>query len=124
MKKFLQKVLNALVTIWKKIVSMKKTNILKVARIVHIAVWTLIALVVIIGTCRVWEQNGCGAFSIIAAIAFYGACCTGLCVAGHLQFNEKIKETEEALKAQQKPQQPAAPAAPAEQPKRPRKQVF
>lgn len=100
---------------------MKKLQILKAARIAHIAVWTIIALLIIVSTCKVWWANGCGAISLIAAMALYGACCTGLCVAGHLQFNEKIKETEEALKAQQKPQRPAAPA---EQPKRPRKQVF
>ena len=96
---------------------MKKLQILKAARIAHIAIWTVAALVVIISVCKVWWANGCGASSLIAAIAFYGACCTGLCIAGHLQFNEKIKETEEALKAQQKPQQP-------EPLKRIRKQVF
>lgn len=91
MKNFLQK----LVTIWKKIVAfMKKTNILKVARIVHIAVWTLIALLVIVSTCRVWEQNGCGAFSIIAAIAFYLSACTGICLVGDIEFQERIKEEE------------------------------
>ena len=96
---------------------MKKLQILKAARIAHIAVWTIIALLVIVSTCKVWWANGCGASSLIAAIAFYGACCTGLCLVGHLQFNEKIKETEEALKATQKPQQP-------EPLKRIRKQVF
>ena len=92
---------------------MKKLQILKAARIAHIAIWTIIALLIIVSTCKVWWANGCGAISLIAAIAFYGACCTGLCLAGHLQFNEKIKETEAILKATQQPQQP-----------RPRKQVF
>lgn len=100
---------------------MKKLRNLKLAQIAHFAIWTVVALLVITETCKVWWANGCGVSSLIAAIAFYGACCTGICIFGHLQFNEKIKETEEALKAQQKPQQPAAPA---EQPKRPRKQVF
>ena len=95
---------------------MKKLQILKAARVAHIAIWTIIALLIIVSTCKVWWANGCGASSLIAAIAFYGACCTGLCLAGHLQFNEKIKETEEALKAQQ-PKQP-------EPLKRIRKQVF
>lgn len=99
---------------------MKKLQILKAARIAHITVWTVIALLVIVSTCKVWWANGCGVSSLIAAMAFYGACCTGLCVAGHLQFNEEIKETEAILKATQKPQQPAAPA---EQPRQ-RKQVF
>ena len=85
---------------------MKKLQILKAARIAHIAVWTIIALLVIVSTCKVWWANGCGASSLIAAMAFYGACCTGLCVAGHLQFNEEIKKTEDAMKvAAQKPQQ-------------------
>lgn len=92
---------------------MKKLQILKAARIAHLAIWTIIALLIIVSTCKVWWANGCGVSSLIAAIAFYGACCTGLCLAGHIQFNEEIKETEEALKAQQQPQQP-----------RQRKQVF
>ena len=92
---------------------MKKLQILKAARIAHLAIWTVIALLIIVSTCKVWWANGCGVSSLAAAIAFYGACCTGLCLAGHLQFNEKIKETEDELKAQQQPQQP-----------RQRKQVF
>ena len=93
---------------------MKKLQILKVARIAHIAIWTVIALLIIVSTCKVWWANGCGVSSLVAAIAFYGSCCAGLCLAGHLQFNEKIKETEEVLKAQQQPQPE----------KRIRKQVF
>lgn len=93
---------------------MKKLQILKAARIAHIAIWTIIALLIIVSTCKVWWANGCGVSSLVAAIAFYGACCVGLCLAGHLQFNEKIKETEDAMKvAAQQPQQ-----------QRPRKQVF
>ena len=93
---------------------MKKLQILKAAKIAHIAIWTIIALLIIVSTCKVWWANGCGVSSLIAAILFYGACCSGLCVAGHLQFNEKIKETEAILKATQpQPQQP-----------RQRKQVF
>lgn len=93
---------------------MKKLQILKAARIAHLAVWTVIALLIIVSTCKVWWANGCGAFSLVAAIAFYGACCAGICISGHLQFNEKIKETEEVLKATQRP----------EPLKRIRKQVF
>ena len=92
---------------------MKKLQILKAARIAHIAIWTIIALTIIVSTCKVWWANGCGVGSLIAAIAFYGACCTGLCLSGNTMFYEKIDETEEALKAQQQPQQP-----------RQRKQVF
>lgn len=84
---------------------MKKLQILKAAKIAHLVIWSVLALVLIISVCKVWWANGCGASSLIAAIAFYGACCTGLCLAGHLQFNEKIKETEEALKAQPQPRQ-------------------
>ena len=91
---------------------MKKLQILKAARIAHLAIWTVIALLIIVSTCKVWWANGCGVLSLIAAIAFYGACCAGICISGHLQFNEKIKATEEVLKATQRP------AAPEEQPKK------
>lgn len=80
---------------------MKKLQILKAARIAHIAVWTIIALLVIVRTCKVWWANGCGEANLIAAIAFYGSYCAGICISGHLQFNEKIKATEDELKAQQ-----------------------
>ena len=91
---------------------MKKLQILKAARIAHLAVWTVIALLIIVSTCKVWWANGCGASSLIAAIAFYGACCTGLCLAGNTMFYEKIDEVEAELKATQRPE------APAEQPKK------
>ena len=83
---------------------MKKLQILKAARIANLAVWTVIALLIIVSTCKVWWANGCGISSLVAAIAFYGACCAGICISGHLQFNEKIKETEEVLKATQRPE--------------------
>jgi hypothetical protein len=82
---------------------MKKLQILKAARIAHLAIWTIIALLIIVSTCKVWWANGCGVLSLIAAIVFYGACCTGLCLVGHLQFNEEIEETEAILKATQGP---------------------
>lgn len=91
---------------------MKKLQLLKAARIAHIAIWTIIALLIIVSTCKVWWANGCGAESLIAAIAFYGACCVGLCLVGHIQFNEEIEETEAILKATHRP------SAPAEQPKK------
>ena len=88
---------------------MKKLQILKAAKIAHLVIWSVVALVLIISVCKVWSANGCGISSLVAAIAFYGSACAGLCLAGHLQFNEKIKETEEVLKATQRP---------AEQPKK------
>lgn len=91
---------------------MKKLQILKAARIAHIAIWTVIALLVIVSTCKVWWANGCGVISLIAAIAFYGTCCIGICIFGHLSFNEKIEETEAILKATHRPE------APVEQPKK------
>lgn len=84
---------------------MKKLQLLKAAQIAHLTIWTIIALLIIVGTCKVWWANGCGVSSLIAAIAFYGSCSTALCLVGHMHFNEKIKETEEALKAQQQPRQ-------------------
>ena len=91
---------------------MKKLQILKAARIAHLVIWSVLALVLIISVCKVWSANGCGISSLVAAIAFYGAACTGLCLAGHLQFNEEIEEIEAVLKATKRP------AAPAEQPKK------
>ena len=91
---------------------MKKLQILKAARIAHIAIWTVIALLIIVSTCKVWWANGCGVSSLIAAITFYGAACAGLCIFGHIHFDEEIEETEAVLKATQ------GPAAPAEQPKK------
>ena len=91
---------------------MKKLQILKAAKIAHLVIWSVLALVLIISVCKVWSANGCGISSLIAAIAFYGAACTGLCLAGHLQFNEEIEEIEAVLKATKRP------SAPAEQPKK------
>jgi hypothetical protein len=82
---------------------MKKLQILKAARIAHLAIWTIIALTIIVSTCKVWWANGCGASSLICAILFYGATCTGLCLGGHIMFNEEIEETEAILKATQGP---------------------
>ena len=84
---------------------MKKLQILKAARIAHLAIWTVIALLIIVSTCKVWWANGCGISSLVAAIAFYGACCTGLCLAGHLMFNEEIEATEGVLKLQNEPEE-------------------
>ena len=96
---------------------MKKLQILKAARIAHLAVWTVIALLIIVSTCKVWWANGCGVASLIAAIVFYGACCTALCLAGHIMFSETIDEVEDSTKLQNE--------KPAEQPqKRIRKKVF
>ena len=91
---------------------MKKLQILKAARIAHLAIWTVIALLISVSTCKVWWANGCGVSSLAAAIAFYGACCAGICLAGHLMFNEEIEETEGVLKLQNEQEQPA------EQPKK------
>lgn len=92
---------------------MKKLQILKAARIAHIAIWTVIALLIIVSTCKVWWANGCGVSSLVAAIAFYGAACAGLCLSGNTMFYEEIDKIEAVLNATQRPQQP-----------RQRKQVF
>lgn len=86
---------------------MKKLQILKAARIAHIAIWTVIALLIIISTCKVWWANGCGVSSLVAAIAFYGAACAGLCLAGNTMFYEKIDEIEAELNATKRPADPA-----------------
>ena len=92
---------------------MKKLQILKAAKIAHIAIWTIIALLIIVSTCKVWWANGCGAISLIAAIVFYGVCCAGLCLVGHIMFNEAIDEQEYQIKLHNE-----QPAEPAEQPKK------
>lgn len=91
---------------------MKKLQILKAAKIAHLVIWSVLALVLIISVCKVWSANGCGIISLAAAFLFYGACCVGLCLAGHMMFNEEIEETEAILKATQRP------SAPTEQPKK------
>lgn len=91
---------------------MKKLQILKAARIAHLVIWSVVALVLTISVRKVWWANGCGVSSLVAAIAFYGAACAGLCLAGNKMFNEEIEETEAILKATHRP------AAPAEQPKK------
>ena len=91
---------------------MKKLQILKAVRVAHIAIWTVIALLIIVSTCKVWWANGSGVSSLVAAIAFYGAACAGLCLAGNTMFYEKIDEIEAVLKLQNEP------SAPAEQPKK------
>ena len=91
---------------------MKKLQILKAARIAHLVIWSVLALVLIISVCKVWWANGCGVSSLICAILFYGAACAGLCLAGNTMFYEKIDEIEAVLNATQRP------AAPAEQPKK------
>ena len=88
---------------------MKKLQILKAAKIAHLVIWSVVALVLIISVCKVWSANGCGISSLAAAFLFYGACCTGLCVAGHIMFNEEIAEIDAATQR---------PSAPAEQPKK------
>lgn len=91
---------------------MKKLQILKAARIAHLVIWSVLALVLIISVCKVWWANGCGVSSLIAAIAFYGAACAGLCLAGNTMFYEEIDKIEAVLKATHRP------SAPAEQPKK------
>ena len=91
---------------------MKKLQILKAAKIAHLVIWSVLALVLIISVCKVWSANGCGISSLVAAIAFYGSACAGLCLAGNTMFYERIDEIEAALNATQRP------AAPAEQPKK------
>lgn len=91
---------------------MKKLQILKAAKIAHIAIWTVIALLIIVSTCKVWWANGFGVSSLVCAILLYGAACAGLCSAGNIMFYEKIDEIEKELKATQRPSDPA------EQPKK------
>ena len=44
---------------------------MKKARLLNAATWTAIATALSIITCLDWHANGCDAWSLIAAIAFY-----------------------------------------------------
>lgn len=44
---------------------------MKKARIINAATWTAIATTLSVMVCLDWHANGCDAWSLIAAIAFY-----------------------------------------------------
>ncbi len=47
---------------------------MKTKRIINAAIWSAVSIATCIGVCLQWHAQGCGAESLIAAIAYYTAC--------------------------------------------------
>ena len=58
----------------KTITTMKKRNIFRTA-------WAMISLALIAFVCYWWNQQGCGVWSLVAAVSFYGVLSAGLMIA-------------------------------------------
>ena len=58
----------------KTITTMKKRNIFR-------TVWAMISLALISLVCYLWHKQGCGVWSLVAAVSFYGVLSAGLMVA-------------------------------------------
>ena len=58
----------------KTITTMKKKIIFRTA-------WAVVSLALIAFVCVEWHKQGCGVWSLIAAISFYGVLSTGLLIA-------------------------------------------
>ena len=53
---------------------MKKRNIFRTA-------WAMVSLELIALVCVEWHRQGCGVWSLVAAVSFYGALSAGLMIA-------------------------------------------
>ncbi len=53
---------------------MKKRNIFRTA-------WAVVSLSLIAFVCVEWSQQGCGVWSLVAAVSFYGVLSAGLLIA-------------------------------------------
>ena len=53
---------------------MKKKNIFR-------TVWAICSLALIAFVCVEWHKQGCGAWSLVAAVSFYGVLSAGLMIA-------------------------------------------
>ena len=58
----------------KTITTMKK-------RIIFRTAWAVVSLALIAFVCVEWHKQGCGVWSLVAAVSFYGVLSTGLMVA-------------------------------------------
>lgn len=58
----------------KTITTMKKRNIFRAA-------WAVVSLAMIAFVCVEWHRQGCGVWSLVAAMSFYGALSAGLMIA-------------------------------------------
>ena len=54
--------------------TMKKRNIFRTA-------WAVVSLALICFVCYWWHKQGCGVWSLVAAVSFYGVLSAGLMVA-------------------------------------------
>ena len=54
--------------------TMKKRNIFRTA-------WAVVSLALIALVCYWWKQQGCGVWSLVAAVSFYGVLSAGLMIA-------------------------------------------
>lgn len=59
---------------FKTFTTMKKKNIFRTA-------WAVVSLALIALVCVWWHRQGCGVWSLIAAVSFYGALSAGLMIA-------------------------------------------
>lgn len=59
---------------FKTFTTMKKKNIFRTA-------WAVVSLALIALVCVWWHRQGCGVWSLVAAISFYGVLLTGLLIA-------------------------------------------
>ena len=57
-------------------------------RTIFRTVWAMISLALICLVCYWWKQQGCGVWSLVAAISFYGVLSAGLMIA----VEDMIKE--------------------------------
>ena len=53
---------------------MKKRNIFR-------TVWAVVSLALIAFVCVEWHKQGCGVWSLVAAVSFYGVLSAGLMIA-------------------------------------------
>ena len=53
---------------------MKKRNIFRMA-------WAVVSLALIALVCVEWHRQGCGVWSLVAAVSFYGVLSAGLMIA-------------------------------------------
>lgn len=60
---------------------------MKKARIINAATWTAIATTLSVMVCLEWHDNGCDAWSLVAAIAFYASASAALA----MTIDDKIK---------------------------------
>ena len=61
---------------------MKKRNIFRTA-------WAVVSLALIAFVCYWWNKQGCGVWSLVAAVSFYGVLSSGLLIAVEDVFDKR-----------------------------------